>query len=81
MTQTLAPFKLLSPARRDAILDDLLTKRPSKGPVPHVVTDEESYCSRSNEYRTLGSIYKEDLAKNSRPAGGPPKQPKKKKNK
>jgi hypothetical protein len=53
MTQTLAPFKLLSPARRDAIVDDLLKKRPSQGPVPHVVSDEESYCSRYNEYRTL----------------------------
>ena len=52
MTQTLAPFALLSSARRNAIIDDLLKKRPSKGPIPHVVTDEESYCGRYNQYRT-----------------------------
>ena len=53
MTQSLAPFVLLTPERRDAIVDDLLKKRPSKGPIPHLVTDEESYCGRYHEYRML----------------------------
>lgn len=52
MTQN-APFSLLSPARRDAIIDDLLTKRPSKGPVPHTVSDDHQYCGRYNEYRNI----------------------------
>jgi hypothetical protein len=52
MTQN-APFSLLSPARRDALIDDLLKKRPSKGPVPMQITEADTYCGRYNEYRML----------------------------